>query len=118
MGNKQPIAMVIDEDLAMREAIKEVLPNAVLRLFVELGLEDVVDVAGVGGDAIIEDVEVDASCATRVAVTPWLDLGGEEEEGKDGKEDCEGEKESMNVKAMRDMMKIGKKNNVVFEQRG
>ncbi|KAL4294178.1 hypothetical protein AHAS_Ahas18G0202100 [Arachis hypogaea] len=28
MGNKQPIAVVIDGDLAMREAIKEVLPNA------------------------------------------------------------------------------------------
>ncbi|KAL4289429.1 hypothetical protein AHAS_Ahas19G0385300 [Arachis hypogaea] len=33
----------------------------VLRVVVELGLEDVVDVVGVGSDAVIEDVEVDAS---------------------------------------------------------
>ncbi|XP_016167999.1 protein FAR1-RELATED SEQUENCE 5-like [Arachis ipaensis] len=32
MGNKQPIAVVTDGDLAMREAIKEVLPNAAHRL--------------------------------------------------------------------------------------
>ena len=30
-----------------------------LGVFVELGLEDVVDVVGVRGDTIIEDVEVD-----------------------------------------------------------
>ena len=29
--------------------------------------------------------------ATRVTITPWLNLGAKEEEGKDGKEDCEGE---------------------------
>ncbi|KAL4329555.1 hypothetical protein AHAS_Ahas13G0311800 [Arachis hypogaea] len=34
MSNKQPIAMVTDGDLAMREAIKEVLPNAAHRLCV------------------------------------------------------------------------------------
>ncbi|KAL4356062.1 hypothetical protein AHAS_Ahas09G0049100 [Arachis hypogaea] len=34
MGNKQPIAVVTDENLAMREAIKEVLPNAAHRLCV------------------------------------------------------------------------------------
>ncbi|QHO01799.1 uncharacterized protein DS421_13g418260 [Arachis hypogaea] len=61
-----------------------------LGVVVELGLEDVVDVVGVGGD-VIEDVEVDASGATRVAITPWLNLGLKEEEEKDGKEDCEGE---------------------------
>ncbi|RYR26748.1 hypothetical protein Ahy_B02g061053 [Arachis hypogaea] len=62
-----------------------------LGIVVELGLEDVVDIVGVGGDAVVEDVEVDASSATRVVVTPWLDLGVEEEEDKDEKEDCEGE---------------------------
>ncbi|XP_020972657.1 uncharacterized protein LOC110269279 [Arachis ipaensis] len=32
-----------------------------LGIVVELGLEDVVDIVGVGGDAVVEDVEVDAS---------------------------------------------------------
>ncbi|RYR45499.1 hypothetical protein Ahy_A07g031333 isoform F [Arachis hypogaea] len=63
-----------------------------LGVVVELGLQDVVDVVGVGGD-VIEDVEVDAFGATRVTITPWLNLGVKEEEGKDGKEDCEGEEE-------------------------
>ncbi|KAL4394273.1 hypothetical protein AHAS_Ahas02G0135500 [Arachis hypogaea] len=61
-----------------------------LEVVVELGLEDVVDVVGVGGD-VIENVKVDAFGATRVAITTWLNLGTKEEEGKDGKEDCEGE---------------------------
>ncbi|QHO50013.1 uncharacterized protein DS421_1g18980 [Arachis hypogaea] len=60
-----------------------------LGVVMELGLEDMVDIVRVGGDAIIEDVEVDASGAIRVAVIQWLDLEAEEEEGKDGKEDCE-----------------------------
>ncbi|KAL4390147.1 hypothetical protein AHAS_Ahas03G0116000 [Arachis hypogaea] len=49
-----------------REGMKhsESIPNENLRVLgivVELGLEDVVDVVEVRGDAIIEDVEVDAS---------------------------------------------------------
>ena len=32
-----------------------------LRVVVELDLEDVVNVVGVGGDAVIEDVEINAS---------------------------------------------------------
>ncbi|KAL4345051.1 hypothetical protein AHAS_Ahas11G0239700 [Arachis hypogaea] len=55
---------------------------------VELDLEDVVDVVRVEGDAVIEDMEV---CAIRMTVTPWLDLGVEEEKGKDGEEDYEDE---------------------------
>ncbi|KAL4365268.1 hypothetical protein AHAS_Ahas07G0089100 [Arachis hypogaea] len=50
-----------------------------LGVVVELGLEDVVDVSG---------LEVGA---TRVTITPWLNLGAKEEEGKDGKEDYESE---------------------------
>ncbi|QHN99312.1 uncharacterized protein DS421_13g396730 [Arachis hypogaea] len=61
-----------------------------LGIVVELSLENVVDVVGVGGD-VIKDVEVDASGATRVAITPWLNLEVKEEEEKDEKEDCEGE---------------------------
>ncbi|KAL4329293.1 hypothetical protein AHAS_Ahas13G0285600 [Arachis hypogaea] len=60
--------------------------KCVLGVVVELDLEDVVDIVGVGGDAVIEDVEV-----THVAVTLWLDLGAEEEEREDGEKDCEGE---------------------------
>ncbi|KAL4292872.1 hypothetical protein AHAS_Ahas18G0071500 [Arachis hypogaea] len=63
-----------------------------LRVVVEISLEDVVDVVGVGGD-VIKDVQVDAFGATRVTITPWLNLGANEEEGKDGKEDCESEEE-------------------------
>ncbi|KAL4276928.1 hypothetical protein AHAS_Ahas20G0256200 [Arachis hypogaea] len=62
-----------------------------LRVVMKLGFEDVLDVVGIGGDAFIEDVEVDASGATRVTVTLWLDLGDEEEEGEDGKENYESE---------------------------
>ncbi|KAL4393524.1 hypothetical protein AHAS_Ahas02G0060600 [Arachis hypogaea] len=62
-----------------------------LEIVVKLGLENVVDIVRVGCDAVIEDVEVDASGATRVTITPWLNLGAKEEEGKDGKEECEGE---------------------------
>ncbi|KAL4391093.1 hypothetical protein AHAS_Ahas03G0210600 [Arachis hypogaea] len=58
-----------------------------LGVVVELGLKDMVDIVGVGGDAVIENVKVDAS------VTPWLDLGTEEEKGKDGEKDCESKKE-------------------------
>ncbi|KAL4394354.1 hypothetical protein AHAS_Ahas02G0143600 [Arachis hypogaea] len=61
-----------------------------LGVVVELGIEDIVDVVGVGGD-VIEDVEVDSSGAVRVAITSWLNLRAKEEEGKDGKEDYEGE---------------------------
>ncbi|QHO53631.1 uncharacterized protein DS421_2g49620 [Arachis hypogaea] len=61
-----------------------------LRVVVKLGLEDIVDVVSIGGD-VIENVEVDASVATRVAITPWLNLGTKEEEGKDEKEDYKGE---------------------------
>ncbi|QHO29103.1 uncharacterized protein DS421_7g222400 [Arachis hypogaea] len=62
-----------------------------LGVVVKLGLEDLVDVVGVGGDAITKNVEVEASGATRVTVIPWLDLEAEEQEKKDGKKDCEGE---------------------------
>ncbi|KAL4356328.1 hypothetical protein AHAS_Ahas09G0075700 [Arachis hypogaea] len=61
-----------------------------LGVVMELGLEDVVDVVEVGGD-VIKDVKVDAFGATRVTITPWLNLGAKEEKEKDGKEDCEGE---------------------------
>ncbi|KAL4294456.1 hypothetical protein AHAS_Ahas18G0229900 [Arachis hypogaea] len=57
---------------------------------VKIGLGDVVDVVGVGGD-VIKDVEVDAFGVIRVTITSWLNLGAKEEEGKDEKEDCEGE---------------------------
>ncbi|KAL4300650.1 hypothetical protein AHAS_Ahas17G0222100 [Arachis hypogaea] len=62
-----------------------------LGIVIELGLEDVVDVVRVGGDTVIEDVKVDSYGATHVTITPWLDLGAEEEEGEDEEEDCEGE---------------------------
>ncbi|KAL4391094.1 hypothetical protein AHAS_Ahas03G0210700 [Arachis hypogaea] len=62
-----------------------------LGIVVELGLEDVVDLVEIGGDAFIENMEVDDSGTTRVTVTPWLEFGAEEEERKNREEDCEGE---------------------------
>ncbi|KAL4338144.1 hypothetical protein AHAS_Ahas12G0180800 [Arachis hypogaea] len=56
----------------------------------KIGHEDVVDVVGVGGD-VIKDVKVDDFGATRVTITPWLNLGVKEEEGKHENKDCEGE---------------------------
>ncbi|KAL4357132.1 hypothetical protein AHAS_Ahas09G0156100 [Arachis hypogaea] len=72
-----------------REGMKH--SKCALGVVVKLGLEDVVDVVGVGGDAVIEDMEVDAFGVTCVAITPWLDLETKEEEGEDGEEDCESE---------------------------
>ncbi|KAL4276918.1 hypothetical protein AHAS_Ahas20G0255200 [Arachis hypogaea] len=93
---KNSVGRMLDDDEETYDYVSQVLvvfdgERRVFGVVVELGLEDVVDIVGVGGDVVIEDVKVDAFGATRVTVTPWLDLGAEKEEGKNGKEDYEGE---------------------------
>ncbi|KAL4316976.1 hypothetical protein AHAS_Ahas15G0338900 [Arachis hypogaea] len=79
-----------------------------LRVVVELDLEDVVNVVGVGSDAVIEDVEVYAfGGRSGEELHHGLILELKRRKEKMEKKTVKVKKESTNVKVIRDMMKIG-----------